>query len=230
MYNATAIKKEMESVCKKQSVDMQVLFQPLMVAKSILTEPTPQKEYDDWVESLTGLVRQTDQKGHLIIYRVLAILHFKYEHEMKKANRYAPLTLILKIGLEKGAYYYHFENPEMRKQIFADFGVSDVEAFSLIRMKMDVLKTIMKDESAWARDRIAASKELTKYVDCLIMPDKKSSFFVDNMMLDNSKDKKVINNQVDFSKLPSMEDVNVRKELAGHHTTVTEDGEVIDDE
>lgn len=229
MYDATTLKKNMESVAKLQSSDAQTLFAPLMVARSILTAETTKKEYDDWVDSLTTLVQHTDKKAHQIIYRVLAVIHFKYEHEMKKVGKYSPLNLLLKVGLEKGAYYYHFEHPDMRRQVFADFGVSDVEAFALIRKKMKVLESIM-DKGETDRDRVAASKELTKYVDHLIIPSKKSNFFANNMMMDNSKDKTIHNTQVDFSKLPSMEDVNVRKELAGHRTTVTEDGEVIDDE
>jgi len=225
MYDATSIRKEMESVSKRQSLDVQTLFAPLMVAKTILTTNTPQKEYDDWVKSLTALVKNTDQKGHQIIYRVLAILHFKYEHNMNLVNRYAPLTLILKIGLEKGAYYYYFEHPDMRKQVFADFGVSDIEAFSIIREKMDVLRSIMK-KSLFDRDRILASKELTKYIDCMIVPNKKNNFFANNMMMDNSKDKSITNNVIDFNSLPGMDRDDVRKELAHNVVTVDENGEV----
>lgn len=231
MYDANSIKKQMELVCKKQKTDVQILFAPLMIAKFILTTKTKQAEYDEWVDSLTELVRITDDKGRQVIYRVLAILHFKYKHAIEKAGRYAPLELILKIGLTKGAYYYHFEHPDMRKQVFADYGVSDTEAFSLIRKKMDTLESIMVN-GILDRDRIAASKELTKYVDHLILPGKKGNFFSTNMLVDNSRDKQITNNQVDFNALPGMDNEDVRKELAGHATTITinEDGEVEEDD
>ena len=229
MYDATSIKKEMEAVSKLQKTDTQTLFAPLMVAKTILTRETTKQEYDEWVESLTTLVKNTDQKAHQIIYRVLSILHFKYEYEIKKADKYSPLTLILGIGLQKGAYYYHFEHPDMRKQVFADFGVSDIEALSIIRMKMNVLKSIMKN-SLFDRDRILASKELTKYIDCMIIPSKKNtSFFANNLMLDESKNKTITNNLIDFRALPGMDDEDVRKELSHNVITINEDGEVEDE-
>ena len=97
-----------------------------------------------------------------------------------------------------------------------DFGFSNIEAFKIIRKKMQVLESIM-EKSLMDRDRVAASKELTKYIDHLIIPNKKGNIFANNMMLDNSRDKHVINNQIDFNKLPGMDNEELSHILPLHH-------------
>jgi hypothetical protein len=123
--------------------------------------------------------------------------------------------LIVTIGLNEARYYYYYQDDDMRKQALADFAITNDEAYKIVHKKIQMLLSLMNDSEVWARDRIAASKELTKYVDYMIIPDKKNYVFANNALVDNSSNKQITtNNMVNFSKLPGMDDPDVRKELS----------------
>jgi hypothetical protein len=239
-YDDDLIRKDMMRIADAKSVGFYTYFSAILQAQYMMTcsdKRVTGEEYENWIKSLKEFFDQADDVERNIVYKKLAMLHFRYEYEIQQVGKYDVQELVAKLGMNRDEYYHHYRHPHMREKMVRDFVSAGFDPITIIRKKTEVMLTIMEDTTAARKDRIAAGKELTKYIDYKVMPDKKNVVFGNNVMVDESTNKQINSgntNMIDFSALPGMDDAGVRKELSngkmGEYGDREDEDEVIEGE
>ena len=206
-YSQKQIHIDMDNIANEHNKDKSELFKPLIIARKVLTGKYVEGAYDKWIDMLKGLksVLEHDADELEIIYRVLAILFYRYSEDIADA-KYFVEDIIDLVGLDFVEYYNHYTNEEMQ------YVSIRAKALDMLEKRNKILMQIA-DNSDSDNVRVQALKALDHYIESCLLPKSPNTMNVygHDVAIDASTGKEV--KAFDISKLQGQGDVGFKKML-----------------
>ena len=196
----------METISDSYGVPKRDMFKPLIMARKILTLSCTPEAYSDWIQKLKALnERIINDDDREIIYRVLAILFFKYEHEIVQTNKHQIEEILDEAELDTVRFYNHFYNDDMRVIAI------QTKAMDMLERRNKILFQIADNDNIKPMTRINALKALDSYINSCLLPNNSPSSInvYGHAMIDASHDKQI--KSFDMSKLTGQDTPEFKK-------------------
>lgn len=161
-YSQKQLHIDMDEIATTRDKNKRDLFEPLMVARQVLTGKNDENEYDEWIDKLKSLSAElkSDVDDHQIVYRVLAILFYKYPNDIK----YVDEDVLDAVDLDFVEYYNHFTNEEMQYESTRSKALAMLDKRNKILMKI-------AETSNFDNVRVQALKALDHYINSCLLPE-----------------------------------------------------------
>jgi hypothetical protein len=156
---------QMQALAEKYETKRKELFRPLMLARKVLTNKCEKDVYDDWHTEMGEMIGKIYDDDIDIVYRVLALLFFKYSKEIKKSHDLMIDDFITQTELDDMTFYTHYYDDDMQQYAHAS------RIVELMETRTDLLLEIAKDRQISGAARVNALKELTSFAENYFSPD-----------------------------------------------------------
>jgi hypothetical protein len=210
---------KMDAIAKKQKQGKHVLFKPLIMAREILTSNPAGDKYEEWVDEMKSLVDELHGEKGEIIYRVMAVLLYKYKYEIDK-HKHKLEDIIEDIGVDRTEFYSHYYSDDMRED------ANKAKTIEFHGMRNDMLMSLAENATDDAL-KYKALVEIGKSIK--VEAPKKVVVNSKNAAVDLSTNKEV-GMAFDIDELSGQGDPDFRRRIKGNGSTELEEIETIEGE